>query len=238
MSGRPLKIAIEGNIAAGKSTFLELVNKHTPFKTLQETVDDWTGIELASECAQTSPNNLLHNFYTDPSRWALTFQQYVVFSRVKAMREDKHPQGSYLTERSVWGDRLVFARNLYKQGHMTALEYSLYCHQHSFCVKECPGISPDAILYMRTSPDICYERLRSRAREEESEVKLEYLQQIHNRHEEWLIHKSIDIPEPLQNIPVLVVDCSKNFISDSVYREELIDQLKGFSRTILVEAEQ
>jgi len=236
---RPVKIAIEGNIAAGKSTFLDLVNKHTTFKTQQEAVNDWTGIELEAECDKTSPNNLLHNFYTNPSRWALTFQQYVVFSRVKAMAEDKELKfGSYLTERSVWGDRLVFVRNLYKQGEMSALEYSLYCHQHSFCVKECPDISPDAILYLRTSPDICYERLRSRAREEESDVKLEYLQQIHNRYEEWLINKSIDIPEPLQNIPVLVVDCSKNFIVDTEYRDQLIEKLRGFSKSIPLETEQ
>ena len=40
MEGRPIKIAIEGNIAAGKSSFLDLVNKHTNFKTQQVAISN------------------------------------------------------------------------------------------------------------------------------------------------------------------------------------------------------
>ena len=70
----------------------------------------------------------------------------------------------FLTERSVWGDRLVFVRNLYKQGVMSDLEYSLYCHQHTFSLEQCPDACPDAILYLKTSPEICLERLKHRGR--------------------------------------------------------------------------
>jgi len=230
----PLKISIEGNIAAGKSTFLQLVSKYTDLKTFQEPVCDWTHVPLEAECDPKAHSNLLENFYLNPSRWGLTFQQFVIFSRVKGFYEDKENigHGSFLTERSVWGDRLVFARNLYKQGVISDLEYSLYCHQHSFSLERCPDACPDAILYLKTSPEICLERLQLRGRSEETSVTLEYLQQIHDRHEEWLIQKSVNIPPSLSKVPVLVVDCSKNLIKDDVYREEVFEKLKSFTKSL------
>lgn len=231
----PLKIAIEGNIAAGKSTFLNLVNKHTDIRTLQEPVCDWTHVPLESECGPNAPNNLLDKFYEDPTRWGLTFQQYVIFSRVKGFYENKENEapGASLTERSVWGDRLVFVRNLYKQGVMSDLEYSLYCHMHSFCLEQCPGACPDAILYLKTSPEICLERLQQRGRSEETGVTLQYLQQIHARHEEWLVEKSVPIPPSLAKIPVLIIDCSKNLIKDDDHREKVFTELRSFTNSLL-----
>lgn len=231
----PLKIAIEGNIAAGKSTFLDLVSKHTDLQVYQEPVCDWTSVPLEGECDKSAPNNLLERFYADPSRWGLTFQQYVIFSRVKSLHENKEncDPGAFLTERSVWGDRLVFVRNLYKQGVMSDLEYSLYCHQHTFCLQQCPDANPDAILYLKTSPEICLERLKNRGRSEETAVTLEYLQQIHRRHEEWLIEKSVNIPPSLAKVPVLEIDCSRNLIKDLDYREEVLEKLTSFVSSLV-----
>jgi len=219
--------------ALSLTSFRNTLNFRPSSSTCQEPVSDWTAVPLESECDQTAPNNLLGNFYADPARWALTFQKYVIFSRVRDICDDKENQtGSYLTERSVWGDRLVFVRNLYKQGVMSALEYSLYCHQHTFCVEECPEACPDAILYMKTSPEICYERLKSRGRSEEANITLEYLEQIHRRHEEWLIDASVDRPDSLKKIPVLVIDCTKNLLKDTEYRDEVFEKLDNFANSL------
>lgn len=201
----------------------------------QEPVCDWTHVPLASECGPSAPNNLLDKFYEDPSRWGLTFQQYVIFSRVKGFYDNKENEapGACLTERSVWGDRLVFVRNLYKQGVMSDLEYSLYCHMHSFCLEQCPQACPDAILYLRTSPEICLERLKQRGRSEETSVTLQYLQQIHTRHEEWLMEKTVPIPDNLSKTPVLVIDCSKNLIKDNDHREKVFEELQSFTNSLL-----
>ena len=59
----------------------------------QEPVCDWTRVPLATECAPNAPNNLLDKFYEDPSRWGLTFQQHVIFSRVKEFYENKENEG-------------------------------------------------------------------------------------------------------------------------------------------------
>ena len=64
----------------------------TPIITVpawQEPVCDWTSVPLEPECEPAAHKNLLDNFYLDPARWGLTFQQYVIFSRVKGFYEDK-----------------------------------------------------------------------------------------------------------------------------------------------------
>lgn len=52
-------------------------------------------------------------------------------------------------------------------------------------------------VYLRTSPEIVYERMKKRGRSEESLVPLEYLQQLHELHENWLIHGQHYRPAPV-----------------------------------------
>lgn len=45
-------------------------------------------------------------------------------------------------------------------------------------------------MYLRTSPEVVYERMRKRARSEESCVSLKYLKELHSLHEKWLIENN------------------------------------------------
>uniref|UniRef100_A0A9J8AHY8 Thymidine kinase 2 n=1 Tax=Cyprinus carpio carpio TaxID=630221 RepID=A0A9J8AHY8_CYPCA len=57
-------------------------------------------------------------------------------------------------------------------------------------------------VYLQTSPQTCYKRLKQRCREEEKVIPLEYLESIHNLYEDWLIHhKSFEVPAPVLVIP-------------------------------------
>lgn len=55
------------------------------------------------------------------------------------------------------------------------------------------------IVYLRSSPEVVYERMKERARSEESFVPLEYLKQLHDLHENWLIHGLFERPAPVSN---------------------------------------
>lgn len=46
--------------------------------------------------------------------------------------------------------------------------------------------NPFRIIYLRTSPEICFERIQTRSRESESSITLAYLQQIHRKYENWI----------------------------------------------------
>ena len=43
-----------------------------------------------------------------------------------------------------------------------------------------------AIIYLRCDPRVCSERIKKRNREGEEEIPLEYLTNVHERHEEWI----------------------------------------------------
>lgn len=52
-------------------------------------------------------------------------------------------------------------------------------------------------MYLRTTPEIVYERMRARGRFEENAVSLNYLRQLHELHENWLIHGRKERPAPV-----------------------------------------
>ena len=70
-------------------------------------------------------------------------------------------------------------------------------------------------IYLKTSPEKSYERIKKRDREEETDISFEYIKEIHNKHEEWL-HKST------QNILILDGDI-----------ENSQERLKDFAEKIL-----
>lgn len=72
-------------------------------------------------------------------------------------------------------------------------------------------------VYLRTTPEIVYERMKKRARSEETCVSLDYLKELHELHENWLIHGQSYRPAP-----VLVLDANLdlNSIGSEYQRSE------------------
>lgn len=53
-------------------------------------------------------------------------------------------------------------------------------------------------VYLKTTPSVVHERIRKRARSEEQCVPLEYIEQLHDLHENWLVHgTSFKRPAPV-----------------------------------------
>lgn len=52
-------------------------------------------------------------------------------------------------------------------------------------------------VYLRTTPEIVYERMKTRARSEEKCIPLDYLKQLHELHENWLVHGNQERPAPV-----------------------------------------
>lgn len=61
-------------------------------------------------------------------------------------------------------------------------------------------------MYLRSSPEVVARRIRQRARAEERAISQQYLQALHELHEEWLIGQR-RFPVPCQ---VLVMDADKD----------------------------
>jgi deoxyadenosine/deoxycytidine kinase len=57
------------------------------------------------------------------------------------------------------------------------------------------------LVYLRTTPAVCLERMHNRGRSEESTVDINYLEELHKAHEDWLRSPSF-----YGRPPVMVVD--------------------------------
>lgn len=212
---------VEGNIGAGKSTFLKIINEYLNVQVVYEPHEKWQSVAGSQE-------NILEKFYNDSNRWAYTFQTYAFVTRVVAQAEHaKHnPYDVQVLERSVYSDRYCFAKNCFELGSMNALEWQLYQEWFAWLVETYTPM-PAGFIYMRTDPSVCYERILKRSRSEESAVPLDYIQKVHNKHEEWLIDK-VGIAPSLVETPVLILDCNREFENDKAEQERHIASILAF----------
>ncbi|NXD63356.1 DGUOK protein, partial [Eolophus roseicapillus] len=107
--GAALRLALEGNIAVGKSTFLKLLGATFPeWHLMTEPVTQWQKVP-ARAAAAVGSTNLLQMMYQEPTRWSYTFQTFSFMSRLKAMLEPldepETPSSVQVFERSVYSDR-------------------------------------------------------------------------------------------------------------------------------------
>uniref|UniRef100_A0A8D0BXM4 Thymidine kinase 2, mitochondrial n=1 Tax=Salvator merianae TaxID=96440 RepID=A0A8D0BXM4_SALMN len=180
-------ICIEGNIASGKTTCLEYFAKNTSIEVLPEPVSKWRDVR---------GHNPLGLMYQDATRWGITLQTYVQLTML-----DHHTRPMVspirMMERSIHSAKYIFVENLYRSGRMPEVDYVVLTEWFEWIVKNM-DVSVDLIVYLQTSPDTCYERLKRRCREEEKVIPVEYLAAIHQLYEEWLIKQTLfKVPSPV-----------------------------------------
>lgn len=208
------KVILEANIGSGKSTLLAKIKEilGDSIDIIFEPVDTWTKIK------DSEGKNLLGYFYNDIKRWAYTFQSVAFRTRIEAM-ENLSCTKPTIVERSIFTDKNVFAKNCYENGLMNDIEWQDYCHWHEWLSKKL-NVLPDLYIYLRVTPEVSYQRLKKRSRDEEVGVGLDYLTQIHKKHEEWLF-------APDQKIPVLIIDGDQEFESDEKRLNDILDEIKN-----------
>ena len=175
-------IYVEGNIGSGKSTLVSNLKKHYGNRDdilfLQEPVHLW------EEIKDDNGKNMIEKFYGNQEKYSFAFQIMAYETRLallkQALKNDKIK--FIISERSIYTDRNIFARMLYSDNKMEKVEFEIYNHlfdNHSF------EYNIDHVIYVRTSPETCHERVRIRNRKGE-EIPLEYLKKCHEYHEKWL----------------------------------------------------
>jgi deoxyadenosine/deoxycytidine kinase len=179
-------ISIEGNIGSGKSTLLTNLknyykdNKNIVF--LKEPVDEWAKIK------DENGVTMLEKFYTDQEKYSFPFQMMAYISRLKLLRDIyKQHNGDkkiiIITERSLYTDKMVFAKMLYDSGKIESVNYQVYLNWFDTFAEEFPV---HKIIYVKTLPEICNNRINKRSRNGEDNIPLNYLESCNNYHENML----------------------------------------------------
>ena len=195
---RPFTILVEGNIGSGKSSFLKLIEESNPedVEIIPEPVEKWQNCDGV---------NLLQLMYEDPKKNSFAFQTYVQLTKVqlhKAITEKPYR----LMERSLLSARYCFVENLLQNKMITAGEYAVLekSFQH-FTSDPSSEFKVDQIVYLRTDPKVSFQRIAKRNRVEEKKVSFDYIDQLHNLHEDWLINRTQFQPLPA---PLKVIDAN------------------------------
>lgn len=171
-----LFIGVAGLIGAGKTTLAKALANHLDIPVYYEPVAD---------------NEYLEDFYRDTAKYSFATQIYLLNRRFQQHQEIIWRGGGAVQDRTIYEDA-VFARTLVDQNLMEARDYQTYLqlfrHMSNFMCR------PNLIIYLDLKPESSLERVQQRSRDVESGLKLEYLQALHKRYEEFVSDISRRIP--------------------------------------------
>ena len=185
-------ISLDGNIGSGKTTLLNEIRKRIHgVHVVDEPVGPW--IALKNEAGK----NLLGLFYEDKRRWAYTFQNCAILTRLKCIKHaidnlDPTVKGPHviITERSVLTDKHVFAEMLRDAGDIDQLEWELYESWFNMFNKQ---HQVNGIVYLSTGSHTSKERIMIRNRPEETGIGLSYLDALDVQHKKWIENTTIPV---------------------------------------------
>ena len=152
-------VCIDGNIAAGKTTVLQEIEKK--------------GYPVFYEPFQENP--WLPLYYEEPKKYGLNTQLWFLSERFRQFKNaDFSSNKIVFVERSQYTDRFIFVPLLYQCGYLDDRELNTY--KHHFEIYKNP--MPDVTIILDTPPTECKERMTVRGRGMEEGVPLDYLQKL------------------------------------------------------------
>lgn len=181
-------ISIDGNIGSGKSTLLSHLKSKLNVDNvvfLKEPVDEWEKI------TDKEGKTILQNFYEDQKKYSFSFQMLAYITRLNIIKEaiKNNPNAIIITERSLYTDKMVFAKMLFDDGLINEIDYQIYSHLFDSFASEYPV---HKIIYVNTLPNICIDRIKKRSRTGETNIQLEYLENLDKYHNEMINSNYLD----------------------------------------------
>lgn len=171
-------IAIEANIAAGKSTLLE---------PLRAELELWTGDKWTTllEPVDEDPmfHKLLKQFIENPHNpdKRVEFQIYITKSRQEMLKDI--PDGNYIIERSLFSD-LVFSQLNFLTMELPSAHYMGYYYDIKRRLTDYPRI--DCVVYLDKDPASCVQSIMKRGRDGEEGYELSYISDVKRFHDACL----------------------------------------------------
>jgi deoxyadenosine/deoxycytidine kinase len=191
----PYIVSIEGNIGAGKSTLLRGLEKHLQNSRksasnfdfavtfVDEPLKEWMGLTTKAGVS------MLQSFYDNPAKNAFAFQILALSAICKDHNEmlrihkENRVEGVMVTERCVTSTSRVFTDMLHQKGYISEIEHISYVQMYN---EVAANLTPSLIIYLQSDPTTCLHRVKTRARDGEDNISLEYLSELHHAYEQWI----------------------------------------------------
>jgi deoxyadenosine/deoxycytidine kinase len=136
--------------------------------------------------------SLLELFYEDKRRWAYTFQNCAILTRLSLLKNamTSTTKKIIITERCVLTDRYVFADMLHESGDIDGLEWDLYLKWFDTFATDLPI---RGIIHLTTSVGTSAGRIVKRGRHGEEHIPLDYLAALDAQHDKWISQTNMSV---------------------------------------------
>ena len=164
-----MRIAISGNIGAGKTSLVKLISKSLGYTPYYEDV---------------IANPYLDDFYNHMERWSFNLQIYFLNSRFKQLLDIEKSNEDVIQDRTIYEDAFIFAPNLNAMGLMPQRDYENYLSLFDTMLNLVKP--PDLLVYLQSSIPNLVNKIHKRGREYEKTISIEYLSRLNERYEAWI----------------------------------------------------
>ncbi|TFU27142.1 deoxynucleoside kinase [Thermus tengchongensis] len=197
-------LAIAGNIGSGKSSLTALLSEAFGLKPVYEAV---------------SENPYLEDFYRDMGAYAFHSQVFFLARRLRQHLLEVNGAKAVVQDRTVYEDALVFAQNLYREGHLKERDWRTYLDLFQ---SVSPALrKPDLLIYLRASLPTLRERIKKRGRPFEQNLSDRYLLGLNALYEELIASWNLS--------PVYVVEADRiDFVEKEEDRQALLAALRSW----------
>ena len=164
-----MHIAVAGNIGSGKTTLTRMLSKRYGWRPRYEPADN---------------NPYLADFYADMPRWSFNLQIYFLNKRFKEVVEISKSSDTIIQDRTIFEDAKIFAPNLHEMGMMSDRDFENYTDLFDLMISLVK--LPDLMIYIKSTIPNLVSQIQKRGREFEKSIRIDYLQGLNNRYEEWI----------------------------------------------------
>ena len=164
-----MHIAVAGNIGSGKSTLTRMLARHYGWEARFEAVDH---------------NPYLEDYYRDIHRWSFNLEVYFLKERFRDLIEIAKSDHTIVHDRSIFEGVYVFMQNNKAMGNLSDRDYETYMELFEQMMSVVHY--PDLMIYLRASVPHLVGNIQKRGREYEQTMKLEYLENLNRRYDEFI----------------------------------------------------
>lgn len=201
----PRLIAIEGPIGVGKSTLARYLAKRLGARMVFEEVEE---------------NPFLKSFYQDSRRYAFQAQMFFLLSRYQQQLELKQED---LFHKVTVVDYVFQKDRIF--AYLTLSEDELQLYERVYRTLDPRVPTPDLVVYLQARADILLERIRTRNRDWERPIRLEWLEEVIQAYNDYFFH--------YQKSPLLVINTSEiDFVERETHLESVLGAIRRMRRGV------
>ena len=200
-------ITVAGNVGSGKSTVTTLMHRSLRIEALYE---------------KPEKNPLLEKFLQDKKKYCYDLQRHFLQTRAEQRRVAKTQKASFVKDRSLAEDILVFCQLFYRDGILTADQLDLLSTEFHQVNRQLP--SSDLLLVLQGSTDQAWKRIQQRARLMEmnggwSYREIDFLNQLYKTYPEDVARCGY------HQKPILKIDTTKLDLTNRVHLGYMFEQV-------------